>query len=55
MKNQYVGKISVGEVLSYVLLTIVLVFCIMPLIFMATAAFMDAQYAGYIVAALKFN
>ena len=43
MKNQFVGKISVGEVLSYVFLTIVLVFCILPLIFMLTAAFMDAK------------
>ena len=43
MKNQFVGKISVGEVLSYVFLTIVLVFCILPLIFMVTAAFMDAK------------
>ena len=43
MKNQYVGKVGVGEVLSYVLLSIVLIFCILPLIFMATAAFMDAK------------
>ena len=43
MKNQFVGKISVGEVLSYVFLTIVLVFCILPLLFMVTAAFMDAK------------
>ena len=43
MKNQFVGKVSVGEVLSYVFLTIVLVFCVLPLIFMTTAAFMDAK------------
>ncbi len=43
MNNQYVGKVSVGEVLTYVLQFIVFIFVIMPLVFMICAAFMDAK------------
>ncbi|MGN1164323.1 MAG: carbohydrate ABC transporter permease, partial [Candidatus Ornithospirochaeta sp.] len=43
MKNQYVGKVGVGEILSYIFLTLVLIFAVLPLLFMATAAFMDAK------------
>lgn len=41
--NKFVGKVSVGEVLTYVVLLIVLVFTLMPLAFMVTASFMDAK------------
>lgn len=41
--NKFVGKVSVGEVLTYVVLLIVLVFTLMPLAFMITASFMDAK------------
>ena len=41
--NKFVGKITIGEILTYIVLIIVLIFTIMPLIFMVTAAFMDAK------------
>ncbi len=41
--NKFVGKVGVGEILTYVVLILVLVFTIMPLLFMVTAAFMDAK------------
>jgi len=43
MNNQYVGKVSVGEVLTYVLLVAVLIFTVLPLLFMISASFMDAR------------
>ena len=41
--NKFVGKVGVGEILTYVVLILVLVFTVMPLLFMVTAAFMDAK------------
>lgn len=41
--NKFVGKIGVAEVITYIILILVLIFTIMPLIFMVTAAFMDAR------------
>lgn len=43
MNNEYVGKVSVGEVLTYVVLIIVFIFTVTPLFFMLSAAFMDAK------------
>ena len=43
MKNQFVGKVGAAEVLTYIFLTLVLIFAVLPLFFMATAAFMDAK------------
>lgn len=43
MNNRYVGKVKVGEVISLVFLVLVLVFTILPLLFMLCAAFMDAK------------
>lgn len=43
MNNQYTGKVKVGEILTYVVLAIVLIFTITPLIFMLCASFMDAR------------
>ncbi len=41
--NKFVGKIGFGEILTYVILIMVLVFTLMPLAFMITASFMDAK------------
>ncbi len=41
--NKFVGKITLGEILTYVVLIMVLVFTLMPLAFMITASFMDAK------------
>ncbi len=41
--NKFVGKISIGEIMTYVVLIIVLIFTLMPLAFMITASFMDAK------------
>ncbi len=41
--NKFVGKVGIGEILTYVVLIIVLIFTVMPLVFMLTAAFMDAK------------
>lgn len=41
--NKFVGKVTVAEVLTYVVLIAVLIFTLMPLLFMITAAFMDAK------------
>ena len=43
MKNQFVGNVGAAEVLTYIFLTLVLIFAVLPLFFMATAAFMDAK------------
>ena len=43
MNNQYVGKVRAGEVITYIVLFAVLLFTVMPLIFMLFAAFMDAK------------
>ena len=41
--NKFVGKIGIGEILTYIILILVLIFTIMPLFFMITASFMDAK------------
>ena len=41
--NKFVGKVGIGEILTYVVLILVLIFTLMPLLFMVTAAFMDAK------------
>ncbi len=41
--NKFVGKVTFGEILTYAVLIIVLVFTLMPLLFMITASFMDAK------------
>lgn len=38
---KYVGKLTVGEVLSWILLILILLFTVTPIFFMATASFMD--------------
>ena len=43
MNNQYVGKVKAGEVVTYVVLTLLVIFTIVPIIFMFCAAFMDAK------------
>ena len=43
MNNQYVGKVKSGEVVTYVVLTLLVIFTIVPIIFMFCAAFMDAK------------
>lgn len=41
--NKFVGKVGIGEILTYVVLVLVLLFTVIPIVFMATAAFMDAK------------
>lgn len=43
MNNEFVGKISFAEVLTYIVLIVVLIFTVLPLIFMFCSAFMDAK------------
>lgn len=43
MNNQFVGRVSTGEVITYVVLVLVLIFTVMPLAFMLCASFMDAK------------
>lgn len=41
--NRYVGKYTVGEIISWILLVVVLLFTLLPIAFMLTASFMDAK------------
>lgn len=41
--NKFVGKVTFAEVMTYIILIAVLIFTLMPLAFMLTAAFMDAK------------
>ncbi len=41
--NKFVGRVTVAEVMTYIVLIAVLIFTLMPLVFMVTAAFMDAK------------
>ncbi|MCH3919229.1 MAG: carbohydrate ABC transporter permease [Sphaerochaeta sp.] len=41
--NTYVGRVSVGEVVAWILLLIVMCFTILPILFMVVASFMDAK------------
>ena len=43
MNNQFVGKVTVAEVLTYVFLVLVVIFTFIPIIFMFCSAFMDAK------------
>ncbi|MBR2280999.1 MAG: carbohydrate ABC transporter permease [Spirochaetales bacterium] len=43
MNNQYVGKVSVGEVITHIILIILVLFTIFPILFMLVASFMDAK------------
>ncbi|MBO4393429.1 MAG: carbohydrate ABC transporter permease [Spirochaetales bacterium] len=43
MNNQYVGKVTVGEVITHIILILLMVFTIIPILFMFCSAFMDAK------------
>lgn len=43
MNNQFVGKVSVAEVITYIFLALVVVFTLIPVLFMFCSAFMDAK------------
>jgi multiple sugar transport system permease protein len=51
MNNQYVGKVSVGEVITHIILIILVLFTIFPILFMFVASFMDAKQ----IMAMPFN
>ncbi len=41
--NKFVGRVTIGEIITYIVLIAVLIFTLMPLAFMITASFMDAK------------
>lgn len=41
--NKFVGKLTVGEIIVWAVLILVLMFTILPIVFMLTAAFMDPK------------
>jgi len=43
MNNQFVGKVSVAEVITYIVLALLMLFTIIPIIFMFCSSFMDAK------------
>ena len=43
MNNQFVGKVSAAEVITYIVLAILMLFTIVPIIFMFCSSFMDAK------------
>ena len=43
MNNSYVGKVTAGEVVTHIILILLMVFTIVPIIFMFCSAFMDAK------------
>lgn len=43
MNNQFVGKVSVAEVITYIVLVLLMLFTIVPIIFMFCSSFMDAK------------
>ena len=43
MNNQFVGKVRAGEIFTYIVLTLLVFFTIIPIIFMLCASFMDAK------------
>ena len=43
MNNQFVGKVKAGEVITYVVLALLVIFTIVPIVFMFCASFMDAK------------
>ncbi len=43
MNNQFVGKVSVAEVITYIVLALLMFFTIVPIIFMFCSSFMDAK------------
>ena len=43
MNNQFVGKVSFAEVITYIVLVLLMIFTIVPIIFMFCSSFMDAK------------
>ena len=43
MNNQFVGKVKAGEIITYIILILLVLFTIFPILFMLTASFMDAK------------
>jgi ABC-type sugar transport system, permease component len=43
MNNQFVGKVKAGEIITYIVLILLVLFTIFPILFMLTASFMDAK------------
>ncbi|MBR6084546.1 MAG: carbohydrate ABC transporter permease [Spirochaetales bacterium] len=43
MNNQYVGKVSAGEVITHIILILLVLFTIFPILFMFVSSFMDAK------------
>ena len=43
MNNQYVGKVTIGEIITNIILVILVIFTVFPIIFMLVASFMDAK------------
>ena len=43
MNNQFVGKVKAGEIITYIVLILLVLFTIFPILFMMTATFMDAK------------
>ncbi|MBQ4500362.1 MAG: carbohydrate ABC transporter permease [Spirochaetales bacterium] len=43
MNNQFVGKVRAGEIITYIVLILLVLFTIFPILFMLTASFMDAK------------
>ena len=43
MNNQFVGKVSAAEVITYIVLALLMLFTIVPIIFMFCSSFMDAK------------
>ncbi len=51
MNNQYVGKVTIGEIITNIILVLLVVFTVFPIIFMLVASFMDAKQ----ILAMPFN
>ena len=43
MNNQFVGKVKAGEIITYIVLILLVLFTVFPILFMLTASFMDAK------------
>ncbi len=43
MNNQFVEKVKAGEIITYIVLILLVLFTIFPILFMLTASFMDAK------------
>ncbi|MBR1919847.1 MAG: carbohydrate ABC transporter permease [Spirochaetales bacterium] len=51
MNNQYVGKVTIGEIITNIILVLLVIFTVFPIIFMLVASFMDAKQ----ILAMPFN